>query len=98
MQTTWLRLRTAKKVKAKLIDKKGEQDITVTTPDLTVKVNRTTGLISEYTYRGKSLLGEGGTLKPNFWRASTDNDFGAGLQKKFQVWEEPCHEPEGCSC
>ena len=48
-----------KKVKAKLIDKKGEQDITVTTPDLTVKVNRTTGLISEYTYRGKSLLGEG---------------------------------------
>ena len=76
-----------KKVKAKLIDKKGEQDITVTTPDLTVKVNRTTGLISEYTYRGKSLLGEGGTLKPNFWRAPTDNDFGAGLQKKFKVWK-----------
>ncbi len=48
-----------KKVKAKLIDKKGEQDIAVTTPDLTVKVNRTTGLISQYTYRGKSLLGEG---------------------------------------
>ena len=84
-----------KKVKAKLIDKKGEQDITVTTPDLTVKVNRTTGLISEYTYRGKSLLGEGGTLKPNFWRAPTDNDFGAGLQKKFQVWKNPVMNLKG---
>ena len=84
-----------KKVKAKLIDKKGEQDITVTTPDLTVKVNRTTGLISEYTYRGKSLLGEGGTLKPNFWRAPTDNDFGAGLQKRFKVWKNPVMNLKG---
>ena len=84
-----------KKVKAKLIDKKGEQEITVTTPDLTVKVNRTTGLISEYTYRGKSLLGEGGTLKPNFWRAPTDNDFGAGLQKKFKVWKNPVMNLKG---
>lgn len=84
-----------KKVKAKLIDKKGEQDITVTTPDLTVRVNRTTGLISEYTYRGKSLLGEGGTLKPNFWRAPTDNDFGAGLQKKFKVWKNPVMNLKG---
>ena len=86
-----------KKVKAKLIDKKGEQDITVTTPDLTVRVNRTTGLISEYTYRGKSLLGEGGTLKPNFWRAPTDNDFGAGLQKKFKVWKNPVMNLKGVS-
>ena len=86
-----------KKVKAKLIDKKGEKDITVTTPDLTVRVNRTTGLISEYTYRGKSLLGEGGTLKPNFWRAPTDNDFGAGLQKKFKVWKNPVMNLKGVS-
>ena len=84
-----------KKVKAKLIDKKGEQDITVTTPELTVRVNRTTGLISEYTYQGKSLLGEGGTLKPNFWRAPTDNDFGAGLQKKFKVWKNPVMNLKG---
>ncbi len=78
-----------KNVKAKLIDKKGEQNITVSTADMTVKVDRTTGLISEYTYQGKSLLGEGGTLKPNFWRAPTDNDMGAGLQKKFKAWKNP---------
>ena len=84
-----------KKVKTKFTDKKGEQDITVSTADLTVKVNRTTGLISEYTYQGKSFLGEGGTLKPNFWRAPTDNDMGAGFQKKFKAWKNPKLELRG---
>ncbi len=76
-----------KKVKSKLVDKKDNQEIAVSTPELTFKVNRNTGLVSEYTYQGKSLLGEGGTLKPNFWRAPTDNDMGAGLQKKFKAWK-----------
>ena len=84
-----------KDVKTKFTDKKGEQDITVSTADLTVKVNRTTGFISEYTYQGKSFLGEGGTLKPNFWRAPTDNDMGAGMQKKFKVWKNPKLELSG---
>ena len=78
-----------KNVKMKLTDKKGDQHITVSTADMTVKVDRTTGLISEYTYQGKSMLGEGGTLKPNFWRAPTDNDMGAGMQKKFKAWKNP---------
>ena len=84
-----------KNVKTKFTDKKGEQDITVSTADLTVKVNRTTGFISEYTYQGKSFLGEGGTLKPNFWRAPTDNDMGAGFQKKFKAWKNPKLELSG---
>ena len=84
-----------KKVKTKFTDKKGEQDIIVSTADLTVKVNRTTGFISEYTYQGKSFLGEGGTLKPNFWRAPTDNDMGAGFQKKFKAWKNPKLELSG---
>lgn len=84
-----------KNVKTKFTDKKGEQDITVSTADLTVKVNRTTGFISEYTYQGKSFLGEGGTLKPNFWRAPTDNDMGAGMQKKFKIWKNPKLELSG---
>ena len=81
--------KNGKNVKSKLIDKKGDQDITVSTPSLTLKVNRTTGLITEYTYQGKSFLGERGTLKPNFWRAPTDNDMGAQLHKKFKAWKSP---------
>lgn len=76
------------KKKMKLAAKK-DNVIAVTTPNLIFKIDRSTGLISEYAYNGKSLLGEGGTLKPNFWRAPTDNDMGAGLQKKFQAWKNP---------
>lgn len=74
--------------KMKLAAKKNNV-VAVTTPNLTFKIDRSTGLISEYAYNGKSLLGEGGTLKPNFWRAPTDNDMGAGLQKKFKAWKNP---------
>ena len=81
--------KNGKNVKVKLTNKKNDDQITVATADLTLKVNRTTGYISEYTYQGKSLLGEGGTLKPNFWRAPTDNDMGAQMQKKFKVWKNP---------
>lgn len=76
------------KKKMKLAAKKNNV-VAVTTPNLTFKIDRSTGLISEYVYNGKSLLGEGGTLKPNFWRAPTDNDMGAGLQKKFKAWKNP---------
>ena len=76
------------KKKMKLAAKKNNV-VAVTTPNLTFKIDRSTGLISEYAYNGKSLLGEGGTLKPNFWRAPTDNDMGAGIQKKFKAWKNP---------
>lgn len=76
------------KKKMKLAAKK-DNVVAVTTPNLIFKIDRSTGLISEYAYNGKSLLGEGGTLKPNFWRAPTDNDMGAGLQKKYQAWKNP---------
>ena len=76
------------KKKMKLAAKK-DNVVAVTTPNLTFKLDRSTGLISEYAYNGKSMLGEGGTLKPNFWRAPTDNDMGAGLQKKFKAWKNP---------
>ena len=34
-------------------------------------------------------LGNGGVLRPNFWRAVTDNDMGAGLPKRCGVWRAP---------
>ena len=48
-----------------------------------------TGLISSWTVKGVSMLGHRGTIKPNFWRAVTDNDMGAGLQKRYAAWRNP---------
>lgn len=75
--------------KVKIQNKKNEPQIVVTSEKATFAFDKTTGLLTKYTVDGKSLLGEGGTLKPNFWRAVTDNDMGAGLQKKLAVWRNP---------
>lgn len=37
-----------------------------------------------YKKGGKEILKS--TIEPNFWRAPTDNDFGANIQRKLNVW------------
>lgn len=54
-----------------------------------VKFDKNTGFIDSLQYYGRNVIADGGCLKPNFWRASTDNDFGAGLQQKYAVWKNP---------
>ena len=73
----------------KLTDKKKEPQLTLASQNFTLQFDRATGFISKYEVGGKSLLGEGGSLKPNFWRAVTDNDMGAGVQKTFAAWRTP---------
>lgn len=51
--------------------------------------NRSNGFLSLYDVNGQSILDEGACLKPNFWRAPTDNDMGANLQKKYAAWKNP---------
>lgn len=50
---------------------------------------RSNGFLSRYDVNGEALIDEGGMLTPNFWRAPTDNDFGANLQRKYRVWKNP---------
>ncbi|MFI3247869.1 MAG: glycoside hydrolase family 2 TIM barrel-domain containing protein [Rikenellaceae bacterium] len=57
--------------------------------DFTIEFNRSNGYISLYEVGGKEMLVTGSELKPNFWRALTDNDFGAKLQSKYVVWRDP---------
>ncbi len=57
--------------------------------DFAVEFNRHNGFLSHYTLRGMEIMEEGTCLQPNFWRAPTDNDFGAGLQQKWSVWKNP---------
>ena len=61
----------------------------VTSHQSTVTFDKTTGFINQYVVDGKSMLGEGGTLRPQFWRAVTDNDMGANLHKNNKVWRQP---------
>ena len=51
--------------------------------------DKTNGYLGKYQVNGLDMLKEGSYLQPNFWRAPTDNDFGASLQVKYAVWKNP---------
>ncbi len=78
------------KAKLKVKDDKKGGVISVEVKDqMSVVFDKTTGLLKTYNVAGKDLLPQGGTLRPNFWRAVTDNDMGAGLQSHFKAWRNP---------
>ena len=54
-----------------------------------MEFNRHTGYLTKYEVNGLDMIKEGEALTPNFWRAPTDNDFGANLQRKYAVWKNP---------
>ena len=54
-----------------------------------IEFDKMNGYLSKYQVNGLDLMKEGSYLKPNFWRAPTDNDFGARLNWKYAVWKNP---------
>ncbi len=54
-----------------------------------MEFDKRTGYLTKYESNGLDLIKEGEALTPNFWRAPTDNDFGADLQHKYAAWKNP---------
>ena len=54
-----------------------------------IEFNKHNGYLSRYEADRIQLLNPGAQLTPNFWRAPTDNDYGAGLQHRYAVWKNP---------
>lgn len=54
-----------------------------------IEFNRQNGFMNRYTVDDVDMLKENGQLTPNFWRAVTDNDMGAGLHEKYKAWRKP---------
>lgn len=54
-----------------------------------IEFDKMNGYMSKYQVNGLDMMKEGSYLKPNFWRAPTDNDFGARLNWKYAVWKNP---------
>ena len=57
-----------------------------------VAISKTTGLVAYLDVDNKPMLVRGADLKPDFWRACTDNDFGANLPKLWAAWNNPSLE------
>jgi len=54
--------------------------------DFELIIDKTTGKISRFRFRGTELVREGPW--PNFWRAPTDNDYGGQWQERLGVWKD----------
>ncbi len=57
--------------------------------DFQIDFNRHSGFLCRYIQEGQDIILKGSALTPNFWRAPTDNDFGAKLQHIYAVWKNP---------
>ena len=66
----------------------------LTAGNMTVTINRRTGMIDYLDVNGRPMLADGYGVTPNFWRAPTDNDYGggAGIIKRIQPWRNPAFE------
>ena len=61
---------------------------TLSAAGTSITVNRWTGDLDYFDVDGKPMLQDGYSVTPNFWRAPTDNDFGAGFQNRFRAWKD----------
>lgn len=50
---------------------------------------KNSGWIDYIDVDGKQITQNGSQLKSDFWRAPTDNDYGASLQRRMQQWRAP---------
>ncbi len=67
------------------VAKNGER-VVVSGDGFSAIFSSSTGSLESYVLDGRELLKEG--LKPNFWRAPTDNDFGFSMQKEWKAWKK----------
>lgn len=54
-----------------------------------IEFNKSSGYLTKYQVKGLDMINKGAILKPNFWRAPTDNDFGAHIHRKYVAWKNP---------
>ena len=71
------------------IDDANSQCVMIEGENFNIQFAKADGFMDKYMVDGLDMIKKGAKLTPNFWRAPTDNDFGAGLQQKYAVWKNP---------
>jgi beta-galactosidase len=68
----------------RLLVSQNEDAVSVSGESFSVTIDKTTGMIRRYNHRGNTVLEN---VRPNFWRALTDNDKGWKVDRKMKDWE-----------
>lgn len=72
--------------------------LTLSANGVSVTWNKWTGNIDYYDVNGKPVLEDRKSVEPSFWRAPTDNDYGAGMQNSFSAWKDPYWQKKSMEC
>jgi beta-galactosidase len=62
--------------------------LSVSSPKMHFVFDKQAGVVSSYKVDGIEYFNEGFGLRPNFWRAPNDNDYGSGAPKRLQIWKQ----------
>ena len=73
---------------SKLTIDESEKQITVTSNKLIFTFDKEERIVTSYRVKGKEFLTEMSDIRPNFWRAPTDNDYGNGAPDRMMIWKD----------
>lgn len=81
---------------AKITD--GLTEVTLSGSNFKAVFNKESGLLTSYRYHNQEYILNGQGPRPFFWRAPTDNDYGAQLPVRLKPWKEASYqEPQATS-
>ena len=75
--------------RASIVTEETKSYIKLTAAGTTLTIGKWTGLIDYLDIDGQPMLLDRQSIMPEFWRAPTDNDYGARFQQRFAGWKNP---------
>ena len=82
---------------AKVATEETKSYIKLSAAGTTLTIGKRSGLIDYLDVDGKPMLIDRQSITPEFWRAPTDNDYGARLQQRFAAWRNPRMQVDSCT-
>ena len=74
---------------AKVDTEETKSYVKMTAGGTTLTIGKQSGMIDYLDIDGQSMLIDRQSVTPEFWRAPTDNDYGAWMQQRFSQWKSP---------
>lgn len=65
-----------------------DSEVRFTGADFQATFDKQSGMLVSYLYKKQEQIRDGQGLHPFFWRAPTDNDYGARLPQRLKAWRE----------
>ena len=72
--------------------KESDNEIVVNGKGFKAVFDKATGVMTSYKYKNTEYINEGFGLRPFFWRAPIDNDYGAKLPQKLKAWHTASYQ------